>query len=169
MQDKVLKYNNYNNAIYRKIYFDKTTGGFVVAHKQHAENEFEENSMIAIKLAKNGEAVELLPLLHEFYTKYPDAKINEIIADFKYPQKTKNLHNALQHHIQKANEQGAEIVVIYLNDILVTKRDLARALTASTSDKRNSNICEIWLLFADNQLIKFNRNEIRNKTYLDKI
>ncbi len=169
IQEKSRIYEAYNSSIYSKIYFDENSGGFVVAHLQRSDNDFVENSMIAIKLAINGEMVELLPLLNKVFTKYPDAKINGIVADFKFPRISKNLHNAIQYHIQSANTQNAEIVVIYLDNPNLTRRDLVRGLTAATTENWNRSIKQIWLLYPDNKLIRVKRAEIRDKSYLSKI
>lgn len=156
------------NKNYTLIY-ESLNGGKVFVHRTHKEEELEENTFFAKILADKGKIVHLLPYRYGQGMKNPDAVADGKIMDFKYPKTSKVLHSAIQSHIRFANLQNAEIVMIYLNNPLLTSRDIKRALIGSIRPDWNHSIQEVWLLFDDLFLLELTRMEIENKSFIAKL
>ena len=145
---------------YHQVY--KGYYGTVEVNETHNASEIEDNLKVAKFIADNNHDVKLLPYSYKPGIKNPDASIDNIIADFKGVEAL--THSAVQHAIEHASTQTAEIVVITLpKDI--TNRDIVRAMYAALSNPEwNRNIKSIWFIKNKN-LTKVERKEIMNRTF----
>ena len=149
-----------------KLVFEYSNGGKVYLHPTHFEEELEENLFFAKCLAAKAKIIHLMPFSHSFQMKNPDATIDGRLADFKYPKKTNNWHNAIQTHIRNANRQGVAIVVIYFEKWAIDRNQIARGLSTALQDGWNRHIREVWFLYPNGALLEILRIEVKNKSFL---
>lgn len=145
---------------YHQVY--KGYYGTVEVNETHNASEIEDNLRVAKFIADNNNDVKLLPYSYQKGIKNPDASINNKIADFKGVEAL--THSAVQHAIEHASTQTAEIVVITLpKDI--TNRDVVRAMYAALSNPEwNRNIKSVWFI-KNNILTKVERKEVVSRTF----
>lgn len=128
--------------------------GKIAIHPLQNLEELENNLFITKKLADEGFNVRLL--IHDQYAEVnPDAIVNRMITDFKFPTSK----TGIQNRIKRANQQGCELVVLQVRGI---DKDLVkRGVKDSfgTDGTWNSGIKKVWLII-DNVLIPFDREEI---------
>ena len=110
------KFDAYDLSKWKKKYFDKKTGGYLVVEKDriaqskkhdNERDKFNREQGMNMTLARNGHAVEHL----DDHKKGYDIHLDGIKADLK---KTGS-HNNMVHYAKKAvREQGADMVVFEL-------------------------------------------------------
>lgn len=145
---------------YHEVY--KGYYGTVKAHETHNPAEYDDNLKVAKFVADNNHNVKLLPYSYKQGIKNPDASINKKIADFKNIEAS--THSAIQHAIQHASKQTAEIVVITLPDDM-ENREIKRAMYAALFNPEwNRNIKNVWFI-KDGKIVKVSRKEITKRTF----
>lgn len=109
------QYLNYNQNIWKRLNFDKKTGGFVVAHKSRLENaalnkqeqaKFEKEKEMAMTFSHFGYKIEMLKEVPRISS--PDVTINGIKADLKRVSGENNIVKYADKAIQK---QGADAIL----------------------------------------------------------
>ena len=110
----IQQYNSYGNE-WKKIYFDKYSGGYVVSKKQRIEHselsknekaKFDKELEMSLVYAKNGYKIELLEEIPRIPS--PDVKVNSILADLK---KISSHNNIVKEAKRAINNQGAKILL----------------------------------------------------------
>ncbi len=152
-----------------QLVFTSSNGGQIEIHPDHLTIELAENQFFALVLALNGKHVKLLPYTYEPKVKNPDAEVDGMIVDFKFPSKSKTPHTAIQAKIKEANLQGASTTVIYLGNPLIERRDIKRALIAAFQEGWNSNIEEVWLIYRNFDVLEINRKEIDDRSFIERL
>ncbi len=150
-----------------ELKYTSICGGLVFVHVFQKIEEAGFNLLYATKLADLGKTVKILEYKHG--QKNPDANVDGKILEFKHPRYSKEPHTAIQNNVRKANEQGAEIVMIILDNPLITTRDIKRALIASICPERNKGIKEVWLMYDDDILVELSRSMILDKSFIQKL
>lgn len=159
----------YNSSGYKSVYKNPTGKGEVQQHYLQNAGEVEENLLFAKSISKYGHLVKLLPYLEQnqhLQQKNPDASIDGTVADFKNPTKTKNPGSRISSLISEANKQGANIVVIGIDNPAINFASLKKALRSATQPTFNHNIKEIWLMDRANKIVKIKRSEISDWSFL---
>jgi Contact-dependent growth inhibition CdiA C-terminal domain len=156
------------NENYKIVYQPKNKGE-VWVHPHHSSEELVENMGFAIILANKSKIVKLLPYIEGQFIRNPDAEINGKLADFKRPNKTQHLHNAIQTHIRNANRQGAVIVVLDLRRFNNHQAQIIRGIMNGTQEGRNRNVKEIWLIMEEERLIEITRSQAKEQAVLKKL
>lgn len=150
-----------------ELKYESVSGGLVYVHTEQKKDEADFNLKFAIILANLGKLVKVLPYRHG--QKNPDVEVDGQILDFKNPKNSKEPHTAIQNHIRKANQQGAEIVMIILDNPMITIRDIKRALIAAITSERNKNIKSVWLMHNDDRLVELSRENILDKSFISRL
>ena len=114
------KYNAYDSDVWKKDYFDKVTGGYMVTdrrriqHAQSSKNEtekFQKEYEQALVFAKNGHCIEFLK--EGSRVSLPDVKFDGVLGDLKRTSS----HNNIANYAKKAiREQNAEIVLFQFDN-----------------------------------------------------
>jgi Contact-dependent growth inhibition CdiA C-terminal domain len=156
------KTNAKMQQLYQLIY-TSPNGGSIEIHQTHQQDERAENLFFAKILADNNKYVRLLPHSNERNIKNPDAEVDGHLADFK--RASVPTHRAIQWLIEKANTQGVEIAIIFLNHPDFTTREIKRALIGALAGTWNKNIKEVWLINLDLEIQEIKRQEIIDRTF----
>ncbi len=110
-----LKYKSYDNKEWKKEYFNKKHGGYIVVHKgrieksQKSKNEkekFNKEMQMCLTYAKAGYTIEVLD--EQKRVASCDVKFNNILADLK---KTKSHNNIVKYAKKAVFKQGAEVLL----------------------------------------------------------
>jgi len=155
-------YNNYDYAEWKKIWFNRKTGGFVVMHNKHEVAEMGDNISIANILTALGLQIQLMPVIDKQNYKSYDAKINNENWEFK--TNIKNTASAIDNEIRTAKEQANNIVLNIKSKINIQTLESA----VFNRINRSKNIKKLIIIY-ESQIYQFNRNEIINKTFKGKI
>jgi hypothetical protein len=115
LKEAITQYNSYDSKDWEKSYFDKFSGGYIVANKQRIEHsntsknekaKFEKEISMSKIFAKTGYKIEMLEEMPRIPS--PDIKIDGLLADLK----SVSSHNNIVKDAKKAvRKQGAEIVL----------------------------------------------------------
>jgi Contact-dependent growth inhibition CdiA C-terminal domain len=162
-------FDSFDSTIYIKEYYDFDTHGFVVIHKTHGLNELEGNRTIAILLAKLGYRVVLQPNtpaipMPDMTT--PDAVVNEEIWEFKTISHTGNLSNRVHKVISKGKHQSSK-VLIYIAQSYKT-HEITRGIENAIRVDLGGFIEKVAILFQDGRLIFVKREEVLDKSFINK-
>lgn len=148
-----------------KTVFKHKSGGSVAIHSTHKSNEISYNTKLAKVLAKKGNEVKLLDYMEQ--RKNPDCSIDGKIADFKeIKTPTKG---AVVNHIKSGGKQMVEIVVLDIAKS-IKKHHLIEGIIASLIDKkRRKTIKQIWIIYNKTNLVKIDRKEVYDNSFIDKL
>lgn len=149
-----VKYNSFSPDDYKKAYFNEKTGGFVVHHKLHGDDELEENLIVGKFLANLGYEITLLPrdVSDEIFNpiiphgerkegRFPDALLNgTIVIDFK--KNTTPTYSAINNEIRKGKKQADYILIDVSSE--TTNKDVKKAVREQF--RKTSTIKEVWLI-----------------------
>lgn len=157
-------------------------GGLMEIHPAIDPVEYDENTRIGYRLAKNGDKVQLFKKDQREKVegwKFPDAIVNGKRTEFKIAKSTDEPRKAIQNGFEDCNEIGtdglrkAEICVFYVNRRDFNKNQIIRGLKPSIVNKdgseRNSHVKEVWFAYPNGEVIKIHRSEIINYDYLPKL
>ena len=120
------EYNSYGSE-WKKAYFDKFSGGYVVVDKQrikhskiskNEKDKFDKEYTMCVVLAQNGYMIEMLKERPGFSSS--DITINGIMAELK---KTSSHNNILKYAKKAIDKQGAEMVVFEFDAMTGKIRD----------------------------------------------
>jgi hypothetical protein len=75
------RFLSYEDVEWQRLYFDSKTEGYVVLNHKHGKSEAKANIKTALRLAKQGKTIELLPA--DGITVSADAFINDEIWELK--------------------------------------------------------------------------------------
>ncbi len=165
MNTSYIVFEEFDDTNYTKLFFDSNTGGFVVAHKQHGENELEGNKTIAIILAKIGYRVILLPNSPDT-PPTPDASVNDELWEFKTISQTHNLSNRVHKVISKGKHQSSKVLIYIAQSYKIY--EITRGIENAIRVDGGEFIEKIGILFQDGRLIIVKRNEVIDKSFTNK-
>jgi Contact-dependent growth inhibition CdiA C-terminal domain len=157
------EYELYAMVGYIKVIFQEETGGYLVIHPEHGQNEWEDNKHIGRMLAELGEAIVLLPNILEKIS--PDAWRNGEEWEFK-TIKAFNLKNAVQNALRKGKTQSPNILC-FIN-MLYTIENITLGIYNAVKFDKTSRIEKIAILFQDGRLIEMTREEVRKGMFVKK-
>lgn len=152
-----------SEALYIRTY--TYSKGHVDTHLNHLKDEIKINLPIAKRLAEMGNMqVRLRPYSFAPGEKNPDALVmidnNWLVADFMEFDNPTNIASALQRKISKANNQGAEVAIIYANtEVELSVEELNRKLVLSL-DGRNKAVNHIIIIYPNEKVVKLSRKDI---------
>lgn len=152
-----LVYQNYDGN-YRKVFFDQSTGGFVVHHLNHTSHELRDNIKTAKRLAQAGEAVELLD--DKIEGKSPDALVSGLLYEFKI---TGGSASSVQNLIRKGKNQASRILLKLPGEFIIS--NILRGMMRAVNVDKENRIKSITLLFPDETLIELSRKEIEERNF----
>jgi len=140
---------------YERIYFDQTTGGFVLLHTGHNRGESLESELFIAKVfAKNGGRVKLLDGSEQIEGKRPDAEI----WDFKkLTAEVVGFTNRIQAGIREARKQGAVKVAYH---IAMKDFNLEKGMRSAFEFDKLKQLQQVFLVFQDGSLDFYNPSEL---------
>ncbi|TAF75959.1 MAG: hypothetical protein EAZ53_04530 [Bacteroidetes bacterium] len=155
------------NMGYTQIYKGKN-GGTLHLHKDANPDEIGLLTKKGKIMADYGHKVEIRPYYENNEgIKNPDYNINGKIADLKSPLKATNVKNRIEKDIADAKLQNSKILILELDNPILTKKDLKRAIGGKLTNIEHYKIIEeVWLLGKKNKLYTMTRKDITNKNYL---
>lgn len=147
-------------------------GGELLIHPGIDEDEWTENTSLGTMLALNGKKIKLLPIRFIDKVKSPDAKVNGISADFKFP-KSGNVIKAITRQVEEANDDGHNYVIIDLRrynlaDSSALERRIPSCFFEAGKDIYN-NVEKVGFAISNNKYFEVTRDEAKNRTYLPKL
>lgn len=157
------EYELYAILGYIHVVFQEETGGYLVIHPKHGQNEWEDNKRIGQMLVELGEAIVLLPNHVDKIS--PDASRNREEWEFKTIQAF-NLKNAVQNALRKGKTQSPNILC-FIN-MLYTIENITLGIYNAVKFDKTSRIEKIAILFQDGRLIEMTREEVRNGLFVRK-
>lgn len=153
-----LVYKNYDQDWQRRV-FDKTTGGYIVAHIRHGKEEIKENLKFARRLMADGKAVELVE--DRQGVKSPDALLDGLIWEFKTVIGSRN---CIQNNIKKAKKQAPRIL-LKINSKNFVMGDILRGLMSAIRFDETGKIKLVAFWMPDNSIIQISRKEIEERNF----
>ena len=123
-----LAYDSYAALGYVQVIFHEDSGGYLVIHPKHGQNEWEENKRIGRMLVELGDAIVLLP--NDLEKPSPDALRNGVEWEFK----TIKHGEPCEGHTERAAERQNPITKYHLlrhSHQLSRPRNCARHLQRS--------------------------------------
>ena len=163
MHKSRLEYERYAALGYVKVVFHEDSGGYLVIHPAHGQNEWEENKTIGRMLTELGDAVVLLPNSKERPS--PDALRNGEEWEFKTIQAF-TLKNAIQNALRKGKTQASNILC-FIN-MRYAIENITLGIHNAVKFDREGLISNISILFQDGQLIEMTRQEVSNRMFIRK-
>lgn len=148
--------------------YQSQNGGRLQVHPSVVEKDFDENVPIGFRLAQKGEKVDLqgTRLINQKGGFNPDAIIDGIKVDFKVPHSIDK--SAIIRNMRDKPEQ-APVVIIVLKDNIDngTLNAMLRGAYIQKGIPLDSMAVrkEIWLLYPDNHLCKFTREQVLNNQH----
>lgn len=143
-------------------------GGKVEISSMAAKTDLNYNIEKSTILADNGEVVKIRPHIEAEKIKNPELELynSTQLGDFKEPiVKTRNSY---EKNIRRAANQGAQIPVFVMKENTYSHELFIRAFDNNEMWKKATAITEVWIMY-DKNLIKITREEIRLKSYYDKL
>lgn len=150
----------FDDSQYTKIFFDPETGGFVVAHKKHGQNELENNKIIAKILAEQGKRVTLLPVDN---IKSADADVDGETWEFKTIMTATNVRGAIQSAIRIGKDQSGNILC-FINQRYILE-EITRGINSAVINDKSERIEKVAILFEDGKIVDNTREEIIQKQF----
>lgn len=165
-----LKTRVFPNLDFTTNVYENPNGGRLDVHPSVDELDFERNVPVGFRLAKLGEKVDLQGI-RKFNEKggfNPDAVINGVETDFKHSETDKK--SSLIRNIKEKSEQ-APVVVLVLNNPIdrQTLNSVLRGAYIQDGKHGLEERTDVWVLYPDNHLSKFTREEILNNTHWAKM
>lgn len=146
-----------------------TAGAKVYVNKNADKTDLDYNISKAKVLANNGISVKIRPHVQNSRFKNPELEFADgSIGDFKKPVPEKSIKTSIQTNIKRAQKQGASTVVFDVERRYYDKNEIIRALNGSLSKGKNKEIEKVYIMLK-NQVIDISRNDIRSKSYYDKL
>lgn len=158
-----LEYESYATHGHVKVVFFEESGGYLVIHPEHGQNEWEENKRIGRMLAELGDSVVLLPNMEGRPS--PDALRNGEEWEFKTIQAS-NLKNAVQNALRKGKTQSANIICFV--NMLYTIENITLGIYNAIKFDREARIANIGILFQDGRLVEMSREDVVNRRFIRK-
>lgn len=156
--------NIYNLADpeFERYYYDENTGGFVLIHLNHNNNNSEK--FVAKVFAKLGKRVKLLSEQAPIGIRTPDAEINGEIWEFKeLSPEAVSIKNTVQRGVAIAKKRAPNVAyhinkTVSIGDI---NRGIARAMIWDTE----KFLQKIAIVFNDSRVQVLTREELDNGQY----
>jgi hypothetical protein len=171
--EKTMESNKHANRVeyeklvtegYVKGVYDDESNGFLVIHRDHGQNEWEENKRIGRLLAAHGDCIVLLPSKKELGSN--DALRNGLDSEFKTIITT-NISRALQGALRRGKIQATEIVCL-IDVENPPHHEITYGIYNAVKFDDKVQIQRISILFRNGQLIELTRKEIQNNLFLKK-
>jgi hypothetical protein len=149
---------------YDRIYWNPTTGGFILLHAAHNRQNLPSEMIVAQVLADRGQRVYLLPEMGlPQGIKTPDAEVNGELWDFKcLTAETTAFANRVQASIKVARRQGAVGVGYHIEtddyDLSEIRRGIRRAFDLDVDQQ----IQQVLLVFREAPPIVYQRGNIQS-------
>lgn len=163
-QDKATQYAALGEAGYIQVEFDEFSGGYLVIHPDHGQNEWEENKQIGRLLVALGDCVLLLPNQPEKNS--CDAIRNGEEWEFK-TIRSENVSRALQQALRRGKNQSSA-VLCYISVKYFKLYEVTLAIYNAVKFDQNQQLQKIGILFFDGTLVEVNRTEVTSKMYIQK-
>lgn len=161
MSQNYLVFESYDDETHIKEYYSHETGGFLVIHREHGQNEVEGNKVIALMLVKHGFRIVLQG--NEPTVVSADATLNDEMWEFKTISEARNLSNRVQGDIKNGKRQAANIL-IFINQ-LYNINDITKGIYNAIKFDEKEMAQKIAILFQNGNLIIVERAEVLDKSY----
>jgi hypothetical protein len=153
-------YDSYDEN-WRRLYFDTTSQGFVVAHKEHGKDELPLNCAVAIRLAKYfGERIELLPCLFGEHLRSADANRNGETWEWKT---TNGSYTSVQKRLRVGSHQCGRILLVLPDSF--EHSDVLRGIISAVNSDKNKRIVQICLFLSNNKIVNLSREAIGKRDF----
>jgi Phage Mu protein F like protein len=142
--------------------YSNSKGGSLTINAGIAQEKFNRNVSIGLRLAKINETVQLEATTYIEGTTSIDATIDKKKVDFRIIKDAKSILKAITYRAERA-----EVVLLTLKQ-KISKKELIKQLRAAfihdTLPVLESRK-EVWILYTQNQLVKITRKEILKKQF----
>jgi Contact-dependent growth inhibition CdiA C-terminal domain len=149
----------YEDVEWQRIYFDSKTEGYVVLNHKHGKSEAKANIKTALRLAKQGKTIELLPA--DGITVSADAFINDEIWELKTSNGSRS---SVQNRLRKGKKQARNTLLEILNDNIEWS-DILVGMISTVNTDTNKYLQKIALLLPNNVYLEFSRDEIIKRNF----
>ncbi len=153
------RYKAYEAAEWQQIYFDLKTGGFVVLNHKHGKYEAKDNLRTALRLAKQGKTVELLPAYNTMLS--ADAFIDDDIWELKMPNGSRS---SIQNRLRKGKKQAGNTLLAIQNNDFEWSDIISSMMSCVNTDTKNY-LQKIGLLLPDDTYIELTREDIKKRNF----
>lgn len=147
-------------------------GGIIEIHPTHNIAEIKENLWFAEMINADEPHHIKLNMYIKDGRKNPDAIIDGIYSEFKFPKKSNNITNIIQTHVEEAAKQlraveSQGIVVIAIDNPTATMKKIENGLYWALNKDRNKNINQVWLILKDRKMLKIKREQVADLSFKD--
>jgi Contact-dependent growth inhibition CdiA C-terminal domain len=148
---------------YDRIYWNPSTGGFVLLHSAHNRQNLDSEMIVAKVLADRGQRVYLLPEMGlPQGIKTPDAEVNGELWDFKcLTTETTAFANRVQASIKVARRQGAVGVGYHIETDDYDLSEIRRGIRRAFDLDFDQQIQQVLLVFRAAPPIVYQRGNIQ--------
>jgi hypothetical protein len=153
------RFEAYESVEWQQIYFDSDTEGFVVLNHKHGKSETKANLQTALRLAKQGKTIELLPAYGVAIS--ADAYINDEIWELKI---TNGSRSSIQNRLRKGKKQ-ARNTLLELQSKEFEWADIIGGMISSVNTDAKGYIQKIALLLPDSVYLEFSRQDIEKREF----
>lgn len=143
-------------------------GGKVEISSMASSSDLKYNIEKSTALADYGQTVRIRPHVEQPGIKNPELHLynSTQIGDYKEP--IAKSRNSYEKNIRRAAKQGAQIPVFVMNEVNYSRETFIRAFENDALWNKATSVTEVWLLF-DDQLVKVTREEMKLKSYYEKL
>jgi hypothetical protein len=158
------QYEAYGAAGYVKAAFHEETGGYLVIHPAHGQNEWEQNKRIGRMLAALGDAVVLVPNQPDKTS--CDALRNGEEWEFKTIGST-HVSRSLQQALRRGKTQAANVLCL-VTQAEFEIHELTLGIYGAVKFDTKQELQRVSILFLDGRLIEMSREEVRTGVFIQK-
>jgi hypothetical protein len=151
------QFEAYESIEWKQIYFNSKTEGFVVLNHKHGGHETKANLKTALRLAKQGKRIELLPAHGTELS--ADAFIDDEIWELKV---TNGSRSSIQNRLRKGKKQARNTLLDIQNKDFEWS-DVIGGIISSVNMDSHLYIQKIALLLPDDSYLEFTREEIKKR------
>ena len=159
-----LAYDSYAALGYVQVIFHEDSGGYLVIHPKHGQNEWEENKRIGRMLVELGDAIVLLP--NDLEKPSPDALRNGVEWEFKTIN-TENLARGIQNALRKGKTQSPNIIC-FVTATNFHVHEIAHGIYNAVKFDAGQNIQRVGILFQSGFLVEVSREEVVARVFFQK-
>ncbi len=153
------RFEAYESVEWQRIYFDANTEGYVVLNHKHGKYESKANLHTALRLAKQGKTIELLPAYGTIMS--ADAFIDDEIWELKT---TNGSRSSIQNRLRKGKKQARNTLLEIQNEDF-DWTDVIVGIISTVNTDSNSYLQKIALLLPDDTYLEFSRYEILKRDF----
>jgi Contact-dependent growth inhibition CdiA C-terminal domain len=153
------RFEAYESVEWQQIYFDVKTEGYVVLNHKHGKYESKANLQTALRLAKQGKTVELLPAYGIVMS--ADAFIDDEIWELKT---TNGSRSSIQNRLRKGKKQARNTLLEIQNEDFDWDDIILGIISIVNTDKDNS-LQKIALLLPNSAFLEFSREDILKRRF----